>query len=258
IPRYQREKRYLRKDGTIVDVMLSASLLRDRAGAPLYFISQIEDIRERKRAERSLKESEQRLSLALDSARIGMWDLDLTTDNAVRSVRHDQIFGYSSPVATWGVATFMTHVVPEDRAILERALERARTSGDLDVECRIVWPDQSTHWISGKGRVYLDPTDHPVRMMGTVADITEIKVAEQERSRIEREQRFLADASVVLSSSLDHEQTLASVARLAVQHIADWCAVDLIDEHGRLRRLNIASADPAKSALHDVLQNVPL
>jgi PAS domain S-box-containing protein len=381
IPRYQREKRYLHKDGTIVDVMLNVSILRDRAGAPRYFISQIEDIRDRKRAERSLKESEQRFSLALDSAQIGMWDLDLTTDSAVRSFRHDQIFGYSSPVATWGVARFLTHVVPEDRAIVERAIERARTSGDLDLECRIVWPDQSTHWISGKGRAYLDASGKPVRMMGTVADITEIKVAEQklkeseakfagivsisadaiisiddqqritifnkgaeqifgytkeeaigmplemlvperlrrahhqdverfasggaiarhmgkggiaitglrmngtefpaeatisklqvgektlltvalrditERSRIEKEERFLAEASVVLSSSLDYEQTLASVARLAVQQIADWCAVDLIDENGRLRRLNIASADPAKAALHVVLEQVPL
>src|SRR5262249_700851 len=79
-----------------------------------------------------------------------------------------------------------------------------------------------------------------------------------ERTRIEKEQRFLAEASVVLSSSLDYEQTLASVARLAVQQIADWCAVDLIDEHGLLRRLSIASADPGKSALQSVLQEVPL
>src|SRR5262249_13659666 len=79
-----------------------------------------------------------------------------------------------------------------------------------------------------------------------------------DRSRIEREQRFLAEASVVLSSSLDYEQTLASVARLAVQQIADWCAVDLIDEHGSLRRLHIASADPDKAALHAALEQVPL
>jgi PAS domain S-box-containing protein len=310
-----------------------------------------------------------------------MWDLDLTTDLAIRSLKHDQIFGYSSPVATWGVATFMAHVVPDDREMVKRAIERARTSGDLDMECRIIWPDRTTHWISGKGRAYQDSAGNPVRMMGTVADITTIKVAEQrlkeseakfagivsisadaiisidhqqritifnngaeqtfgytkeeaigkpvetlipqrfrhdhrrhvdrfasgdaiarlvgergtpimglrkngeefpaeatisklqvgdktlltvavrditDRNRIEQEQRFLAEASVVLSSSLDYEQTLASVARLAVQQIADWCAVDLIDEHGRLRRLNITSADPGKTALHAVLEQMPL
>ena len=84
IPRYQLGKRYIRKDGTIVDILLSASILRSREGAPLYYIAQIEDITERKRAQAALKDSEQRLTLALDSAQMGMWDLDLLTDTAVR------------------------------------------------------------------------------------------------------------------------------------------------------------------------------
>ena len=106
IPRYQRDKRYVSKNGTIVDVMVSASVIRDREGMALYFISQIEDIRERKRAERALQESEQRLNLALESGQVGMWDLDLLTDTSVRSLRHDQIFGYSSPVADVGSGDF--------------------------------------------------------------------------------------------------------------------------------------------------------
>ena len=122
IPRYQRDKRYLSKDGTIVDVMLSVSILRDREGRPDYFISQIEDIRERKRAETALKESEQRLNLALDSSKVGMWDLDLLTDTSVRSLRHDQIFGYSSPIPAWGAAIFISHVVPEDRDVAEASV----------------------------------------------------------------------------------------------------------------------------------------
>src|SRR5262249_50016147 len=210
IARYQREKRYLHKDGTVVDVMLSASVLRDRAGAPLCFISQMEDIRERKRAEAALKESEERFGLSLDSAQIGMWDLDLTTDTAVRSRRHDQIFGYSSPVATWGVAKLLAHVLPADRESVERAIEKARSSGDLDMECRIVWPDQTIHWISGKGRAYQDSAGKPVRMMGTVADITEIKVAEQKLK--ESEAKFAGIVSISLDAiiSIDDDQRITT------------------------------------------------
>ena len=142
----------------------------------------------------ALKESERRLTLALDSAQMGMWDLDLLTDTSVRSLRHDQIFGYSAAVPTWGAAVFMTHVVPEDREVAKRAFEKAFESDNFDMECRILWADKSIHWISAKGRVYRNPKGDPVRMMGTVLDITEHKRAEEALQRSEREFRELAES----------------------------------------------------------------
>lgn len=65
---------------------------------------------------------------------------------------------------------------------------------------------------------------------------------------------FLAEASALLASSLDYETTLASVARLAVPHIADWCAVELIEEDPAIPRLAMAHVDPAKVALARKLQ----
>jgi len=194
IPRYQLGKRYIRKDGTIVDIELSVSILRTREGAPFYYIAQIEDITERKRAEAALKDSERRLTLALDSAQMGMWDLDLLTDTSVRSLRHDQIFGYSAAIPTWGAAIFMTHVVPEDRDVAKRAFEKAFVSDNFNMECRIRWADESIHWISAKGRVYRNPKGDPVRMMGTVLDVTGQKRAEEALQRSEREFRQLAEA----------------------------------------------------------------
>ncbi len=75
-----------------------------------------------------------------------------------------------------------------------------------------------------------------------------------ERKRSEDAQRFLAEASEVLSSSLDYETTLASVARLAVPRVADWCAVDIVNEDGQLRRLAVAHVDPRKVELARELQ----
>ena len=88
----------------------------------------------------------------------------------------------------------------------------------------------------------LDTAGQPVYLLGISEDITE-------RRRIEQEQQFLAEVSVALSASLDYEQTLATVARLVVQDVADWCAVDVMDERGQLTRLKVACADPAKAAL---------
>jgi PAS domain S-box-containing protein len=88
-------------------------------------------------------------------------------------------------------------------------------------------------------------------------DISERKRFERTLQESEKQQRFLAEASVVLSASLDYETTLVSVVRLAVQNIADWCAVDVVDKQGKLQRLKVASADPAKAALCAVLEQMP-
>jgi len=65
---------------------------------------------------------------------------------------------------------------------------------------------------------------------------------------------FLAEASTALSSSLDYEATLKSVADLAVPRFADWCAVDIADERGALQRLAVAHVDPAKVELARTLE----
>ena len=66
--------------------------------------------------------------------------------------------------------------------------------------------------------------------------------------------RFLADVGEALASSLDYETTLKTVADLAVPEIADWCAVDIVDEQGALQRLGVAHVDPAKLHLTETLQ----
>jgi PAS domain S-box-containing protein len=75
-----------------------------------------------------------------------------------------------------------------------------------------------------------------------VTDVTE-------RRRSEEAIRFLAEASAALGASLDYEATLATVARLAVPALADWCAVDLVGPDGALRRIAISHVDPIRESL---------
>jgi PAS domain S-box-containing protein len=70
--------------------------------------------------------------------------------------------------------------------------------------------------------------------------------------------RFVADASKVLASSLDYETTLSSIARLAVPGMADWCSVDMLDDHGAIHRLAVAHVDPTKVEwAHDLQRRYP-
>ncbi len=160
-------------------ISLSGRPIRDAEGQLRGGVVVFRDISQRKRAEAALKESEARLQLALESAAMGMWDLDLLHDTAVRSLRHDQIFGYSTLQPEWGAEIFMSHLLPEDREPVRARFEAAFTSGELDMECRVRWPDETVHWIAARGHVYRDESGKPERMMGVVADATERKRAEQ-------------------------------------------------------------------------------
>ena len=86
-----------------------------------------------------------------------------------------------------------------------------------------------------------------VRAWGIQRDITE-------RKWVEEAQRFLAEASAVLSSSLDYRATLTSVARLAVPYLADWCVVDVLEEDDLIERLAVTHQDPEKATLAQKLQ----
>lgn len=86
----------------------------------------------------------------------------------------------------------------------------------------------------------------------TFYDITEQK-------RVEDALQFLAEAGEVLSSSLDYETTLESVARLAVPRLADWCAADVATEDGQIQRVVVAHVDPAKVELaFEIYRRYPL
>jgi PAS domain S-box-containing protein len=95
ISRYQVEKQYVRKDGSTVDVQLSVSSLRSQNGTPLYYISQIEDITERKRAERALRLSEAKFSGIISIAADAIISVDEHQQITIFNEGAERIFGYS-------------------------------------------------------------------------------------------------------------------------------------------------------------------
>jgi len=182
----------LRKDGTEFPLELSLATWKTREGS--YYSGIIRDISERKRAEAAGRESEERLRLALQAAHLGTWDWNIRTGTVVWSERVESLFGLprGSFAGTYGA--YLDLVYPEDRNAVTQAITRTVEGGAVfDLEHRIVWPDQSVHWLACKGEVLRDDTGQALRMLGTVQDITERKRAEEVLRQTQEQFRQLAE-----------------------------------------------------------------
>ncbi|HYO56612.1 ATP-binding protein [Archangium sp.] len=207
------------------------------------------------RQTQALRESETHLRLALESAALGTWDFDPRTGKVRWDARCKAFFGLPAEVEV-DYATFLAVVHPEDRARVDAAAQRVLGPGS-DGEFREEFRtrglrDGVERWIASRGRCFFDAEGRAVRFVGTVMDVTE-------RRRSEDNLRFLAQASELLSTSLDYEDTLRRVATLAVPVLADWCGVDVVDGWGRVHRLINFHRDPAKVRLvEELLRRYPV
>ena len=132
-----------------------------------------------KGANEQLLAAQESLTMALDAAQMGTWDLDLVHDTARRSTRHDRIFGYGSLLPKWSRAIAKKHVLPEDHEAFEAAFRQALETGRFRLECRVVWPDDSVRWVIAEGRLYRDDHGEPARLAGVIADVTDRRHAEE-------------------------------------------------------------------------------
>jgi len=198
-----RDVEGLRKDGTRFPMHLGVSEMR--VGGRQLYVGMTRDISAQKQAEEAVKASEERLQLALESAEMGTWEMDLVKNRVNCDLRHDQIFGYASVQPEWRHEIFLAHVVPEDRDGAKKRLEEALVSGDYRLECRIFWPDQSIHWICAQGRVYRNDQGEPVRVIGMIADVTERKLAQEYLERAKEEAERASKFKDQFLSTMSHE-----------------------------------------------------
>ncbi len=130
------------------------------------------EIAERTRAEESL-------AIALDAADMGSWDLDLAANQAVRSTRHDAIFGYPERVTSWGLQDTTRHFLPEDRQAVIEAIDSALRTGRIDIERRIRRAsDGAVRWVQVKGRTSYRQ-GRPERIAGIIVDNTERRLLDE-------------------------------------------------------------------------------
>ncbi len=176
-----------RKDGTLYHEEMTITPVNDETKEISHFFAVKLDITERKRAELELQTSREKLETAVEVSKIGQWELDLVNRTASRSARHDQIFGYPSLLSEWTPEIFYEHILPEDREKVKEEFMAAIASGTLDSESRIRRADGEVRWIWARANPGLDETGRPVRMTGTIVDITERK---QFAAKVHQEQKL--------------------------------------------------------------------
>jgi two-component system cell cycle sensor histidine kinase/response regulator CckA len=204
VPAYQLEKRYVRKDGSSVWIQANVSFVRDADGNPVHIVGQIQDISQRRAAERALRESEERFELALSGADLGSWDWNLETGDIHTNSRWAEMLGYTLDTLTPNIASWGALIHPDDTKRVGNTFA-AHLKGETqtyDCEYRVRSSSGQWVWILDRGQVVeRNAAGRAVRAAGTHLDITERKRAEVERLQLE--------------GQIQHAQKLESLGVLA-------------------------------------------
>lgn len=181
------EKRYLHKNGSLVWVNMTASMIRNSGGDPQYFLAVFEDISDRKQVEISLQQSQRLLEEAQQIAHVGNWEFDVATEKITWSKELFRIYDYDPEQEAPPLPQLLQKLHPQDAEALKNRVEKAVTLAiPYELEHRIVHGNGSVRYVHAKGKVEQNSQGEVVRLFGTVLDITSRKKIEQELQ--EREQ----------------------------------------------------------------------
>ncbi len=230
-------------DGGEIPVSQVILAHRDAQGELQYLSTVMRDIRRQKRAEAALRESEARLSEAQRLARLGSWELDLRQNKLTWS---DEIFRiFEIDPARFGASyeAFINAVHPDDRDLVNRSYrDSVQNHSPYDIVHRLRMTDGRIKYVHEIGSTHYDPFGQPVRSVGTVQDITELKQTEIALQAALTVQRAILQHAGYAIISTDANGMIASF-NPAAERMLGYTAAEAVG------RLNLAALHlPAEAA----------
>ncbi|WP_392482059.1 PAS domain S-box protein [Nostoc sp. C110] len=165
-----------------------------------------QEIAQRQQLEVILKDSEERLRLALDVSQMGLWDWNILTNQVIWSENYELLFGLLPSSFDGPYETFQKCVYPEDKqSVMQRIGYALTQKTDYNDEFRIIRSDQSVHWISAKGKFIYNEQGKAVRMIGVCMETTVCKQAEESTRELTTQVQEQANIlNAILTASVDH------------------------------------------------------
>ena len=171
----------------------------DGEGNPYKYVSARTNITE-------YRQSEERLVRSQEFANISTWDWNLETNSLYCSKGLYELFGVEKQNNTLTPDDFKSVIHPNDRILVEEALNCSFNDGDeYNIEHRVIWPDDSIHWVHAHGDIVRNKEGKSVRMLGVVQDITNRKIAEQALIYAREEAENANSAKSMFLSNMSHE-----------------------------------------------------
>ncbi|CUW39243.1 Response regulator receiver modulated diguanylate cyclase/phosphodiesterase with PAS/PAC sensor(S) [Magnetospirillum sp. XM-1] len=229
-----------------------AILTRARATKPFGFLlkpfserelhATIQMALERRNVEEALRDSEEHLTLALDAAGMGAWEVDAQSRRIVRAGHIERVFGCVGQGFGGSLDRFLDHVVEDDRVVLARAYERLlNETAPLQVEFRGIRPDGTVRWLRAQGKAIPSRAERPQRIIGVLQDVSDHKAAEDRQRQ----------ALTVFEATRDGLLILDPLLRVVTVN-PGYCAITGYDEADLLgRRPHMLEVGAQPTDLHD-------
>lgn len=190
--------------------------LKEENGEISGIIVTVTEVTEKVEARKKTELNEERLNIIVEASELGTWELNVKTKDLQYSKRYLEIVTGFKNEESLSHQQLLNHVHQDDMHIRERAFKEAISSGYIHYEARLIWDDQSIHWVEARGKMFYDAENNPEKLLGTVRDITDEKNHQQELEASEKRFRKLVMESPVPKAILKGKDMVIEMVNAAL------------------------------------------